>query len=252
MKSIRKRWLIDLGNSRLKCALLDAQGRRGEILAIGHDQPNALPTLLQHVGAAGSNDELWLASVASAERTSALTTALQQHGLHVHRIQTQAGFGKLRIAYAEPSHLGVDRFLAMVAACARDDGPWLLVSAGSALTIDLLAKDGLHLGGSIAPMPARMRAALAAGFKQLDLAEGAASDFAADTADAIASGCRGAALGLVERSLRKAREQLGSIPTLLVGGGGASLLVDLEHAPVMHLPALVLDGMAVYVHAQAR
>ena len=252
MKSIRKRWLIDLGNSRLKCALLDAQGRRGEILAIGHDQPNALPTLLQHVGTAGSNDELWLASVAADERTTALAAALQQHGLHVHHIRTQAGFGKLRIAYAEPSHLGVDRFLAMLAACERDDGPWLLVSAGSALTIDLLAEDGLHQGGSIAPMPARMRAALAAGFKQLDLAEGVASDFAADTADAIASGCRSATLGLVERSLRKARERLGAIPTLLVGGGGAALLADVEHAPVMYLPALVLDGMALYVHAQER
>lgn len=252
MKTIRKRWLVDLGNSRLKCALLDAQGWRGEILAIGHDQPNALPTLLQHVGAAGSNDELWLASVAADERTTALAAALEQHGLHVHRIRTQAGFGKLRIAYAEPSHLGVDRFLAMVAACERDDGPWLLVSAGSALTIDLLAEDGLHQGGSIAPMPARMRVALAAGFKQLDLAEGVASDFAADTADAVASGCRSAALGLVERSLRKARERLGAIPTLLVGGGGAALLADVEHAPVMHLPALVLDGMALYVHAQER
>ncbi len=252
MKTVRKRWLIDLGNSRLKCALLDAQGRRGEILAIGHDQANALPVLLQHVGAAGSNDELWLASVASAERTTVLVSALEQHGLGVHRIQTQAAFGKLRIAYAQPANLGVDRFLALIAACERDDGPWLLVSAGSALTIDLLAEDGLHLGGLIAPMPARMRAALAAGFKQLDLAEGDASDFAANTADAIASGCRGAALGLVERSLRKARERLGKIPTLLVGGGGAALLVDVEHAPVMHLPALVVDGMAVYVHAQER
>lgn len=252
MRTIRKRWLIDLGNSRLKCALLDAQGRRGEILALGHDQPNALPTLLQHFGAGGNNDELWLASVASAERTAALAAALEAHGLRVRRVQTQPGFGKLRIAYADPSRLGVDRFLAMVAACERDDGPWLLVSAGSALTIDLLAEDGLHLGGSIAPMPARMRATLAAGFKQLDLAEGHASDFAADTADAIASGCRGAALGLVERSLRKARERLGTIPTLLVGGGGAALLEDVEHAPVMHLPALVVDGMAVYVHAQER
>ncbi|OGT56267.1 MAG: hypothetical protein A3E01_06870 [Gammaproteobacteria bacterium RIFCSPHIGHO2_12_FULL_63_22] len=252
MKTVRKRWLIDLGNSRLKCALLDAQGRRGEILAIGHDQPNALPMLMQHFGVAGSSDELWLASVASTERTAVLVAALEQHGLRVHRVQTQSEFGKLRIAYAEPANLGVDRFLAMVAASERDDGPWLLVSAGSALTIDLLAEDGRHLGGSIAPMPARMRAALAAGFKQLDLAEGQATDFAADTADAIASGCRGAALGLVERSLRKARERLGTIPTLLVGGGGATLLADVEYAPVMHLPALVVDGLAIYVHAQER
>ena len=252
MKTSRKRWLIDLGNTRLKCALLDAQGRRGEILAVGNDQANALPILLQHLGKPLANDELWLASVASSERSAALVQSIEQSGLQVHRIQTRASFGKLRIAYAQPGHLGVDRFLAMVAACERDDGPWLLVSAGSALTVDLLAADGQHLGGSIAPMPARMRASLAAGFAQLDLAEGKAVEFADDTADAIASGCRSAALGLVERSLRKAREQLGSTPTLLVGGGGAALLADVEHAPVMHLPALVLDGMAVYVHSQER
>ena len=252
MKISRKRWLIDLGNTRLKCTLLDAQGRRGEILAIGHEQANALPILLSHLGQPSAHDELWLASVASTDRTSALVQAVEQAGLQVHRIRTQASFGKLRIAYAEPSNLGIDRFLAMLAACERDDGPWLLVSAGSALTVDLLAADGQHLGGSIAPMPARMRASLAAGFAQLDLAEGKASDFAGDTADAIASGCRNAALGLVERSLRKARERLGAIPTLLVGGGGAALLADVEHAPVMHLPALVLDGMAVYVQAQER
>jgi type III pantothenate kinase len=252
MKTFRKRWLVDLGNSRLKCALLDAQGRRGEILAVGHEQANGIAALLQHLGKVRSDDELWLASVASAERTATLVAALEGIGLPVHRVRTLASFGALRIAYADPSRLGVDRFLAMIAAGARDDGPWLLVSAGSALTVDLLARDGEHLGGAIAPMPAQMRAALAAGFTQLDLPEGQVVDFADNTADAIASGCRGAALGLVERSLRLGRERLGSTPTLLVGGGGATLLSDLTHAPMMQLPSIVLDGLAIYVHAQER
>ena len=252
MKTFRKRWLVDLGNSRLKCALLDAQGRRGEILAVGHEQPNGLAALLQHLGAVREDDEVWLASVASAERTAVLVVALEDFGLPVHRVRTLPSFGALRIAYADPSRLGVDRFLAMVAASALDDGPWLLASAGSALTVDLLASDGQHMGGAIAPMPAQMRAVLAAGFAQLDLPEGKAGDFADDTADAIASGCRGAALGLVERSLRIGREMLGGTPTLLIGGGGAVLLSDITHAPMMQLPSIVLDGLAIFVHAQER
>ncbi len=251
MKTMRRRWLLDLGNSRLKCALLDAQGHRGEILAISHEQDDALPSLLRHIGAQDGHDEAWLASVASEQRRGALTSALEAAGVRVQAVQTQAVCGRLRIAYAEPSRLGVDRFLALLAASERNDGPWLLVSAGSALTIDVLDTDGTHLGGSIAPMPQHMREALATRFAQLDLAPGVAADFASDTADAIASGCEGAILGLLERSLRLAEQRLGARPTLLVGGGGAALFAGIDHWPRHDLPSLVIDGMASYVRGQA-
>jgi type III pantothenate kinase len=247
MNANRKRWLIDLGNSRLKCAALDAQGQRGEVLAISHGQPNPMTALLDHFGSAGAGAEAWLASVASVERTMTVIENLQEAGLQVRRIHTQARCGKLHIAYPEPARLGVDRFLAMLAACDRDDGPWLIVSAGSALTVDLLGADGGHVGGLIAPMPAHMRAALAQQFAQLDLPDGRACDFADDSADAIASGTQGAALGLVERALRKAQQRLGALPTLLVTGGGAEFLAGLEHPRTVILPSLVIDGMALYV-----
>ena len=250
MKTLRRRWVLDLGNSRLKCALLDAQGHRGEILAIGHDQADALPALLRHIGPTDGHDEAWLASVAPAQQTATLASALESAGVRVRPVRTVPEFGRLRIAYAEPSCLGVDRFLALLAASERTDGPWMLVSAGSALTIDVLDNDGRHLGGSIAPMPQHMREALAARFTQLELAPGTASDFASDTADAIASGCEGAILGLVERSLRLAEQRLRMRPTLLVGGGGAALLAGIDHWPRQDLPALVIDGLAAYVRGQ--
>ena len=90
---------------------------------------------------------------------------------------TSAG---VRIAYAEPSRLGVDRFLALLAAHARGPGPWLLVSAGSALTVDLLDVGGQHIGGVIAPSPEHMRAALAARFPALAYAGGEAHAFGID------------------------------------------------------------------------
>lgn len=251
MKMFARRWLLDLGNSRLKCALLDAQGQRGEILAIGHEQADALPILLRHIGPEDGHDEAWLASVAPTQQTAALVTAMEAAGVRVHQVRTQAELGRLRIAYAEPARLGVDRFLALLAASERTDGPWLLVSAGSALTIDVLDGDGRHLGGSIAPMPQHMREALAARFPQLDCGAGTASDFASDTADAIASGCQGAILGLVERSLRLAEQRLGTRPTLLVGGGGSALLAGIEHWPRHDLPALVIEGLASYVRSNA-
>ena len=245
-------WLLDLGNSRLKCARLDARGDAGEVLAFDHADPAFVDTVISRLGPARADDTAWLASVAPASLAASLESALLAAGFKVHRVRTQAACGRLRIAYARPESLGVDRFLALLAASGRSDGPWLLVSAGSAITLDLLAADGTHLGGAIAPTPEAMRAALAARFAQLDVDAGTATDFAADTADAIATGCEGAAVGLVERSLRAAHRRLGAMPTLLVAGGGAGLLAAIEHSPVVLQPTLVIDGLAAYVLEQAR
>jgi type III pantothenate kinase len=252
MNNSRRRWLIDLGNSRLKCAALDAQGRRGEIFAISHEQSDPLAALLGRLGDSADGSDVWLASVASNERTEAVIGALQRSQAGVFQIHTQARCGELRIAYSEPSRLGVDRFLSLLAACERSDGPWLIVSAGSALTVDLLGADGRHIGGLIAPMPAQMRAGLGQQIAHLDLANGVVRDFADDSADALASGAHAAAVGLVERCLRKANERLGTMPTLLITGGGAEILADIDHPRKIYLPGLVLDGIAQYVRSTER
>ena len=251
MTSPGRRWLLDLGNSRLKCAPLDAQGRRGEVIILDLADAQAVSILLRQLGDAAPDDQVWLASVAQPARREALLRDLADAGFDCRLAQTRASLGRLRIAYADPSKLGIDRFLAMLAASERGDGPWLLVSAGSALTLDLLAADGQHLGGLIAPMPVAMHETLAARFVQLDVQPGRAMDFADNTADAIASGCAGAAIGLVERSLRRAQALLGVAPTLLLSGGGAALLHGIDHSPIELAPAIVLDGLARYARLQA-
>ena len=239
------RWLIDIGNTRIKCALCDARGVRGPVQAFAHERTDAIAALLTHLQQNDARAEVWLASVAPAKITDAVDAALRENGYRVHRVRTMAQCGRLRIAYNEPTRLGVDRFLALLAASARDDGPWLIVSAGSALTVDLLDIGGEHLGGLIAPTAEHMRAALAQRFPQLDLPEGRAHEFAGNSADAIASGANAATLGLVERSLESARKKLGTMPTLLITGGGAAVFDTLDHPRIVKLPALVLDGLAI-------
>lgn len=240
------RWLIDLGNTRLKFA---RAGTTGEVAALDTADAALPARLLDRLGPARTGDEAWIASVASGEVASAVEAALRGAGYSVHRARSQARRGRLQVAYREPSRLGVDRFLALLAASERNDGPWLLVSAGSALTVDLLQADGVHAGGLIAPMPDTMREGLAARFPALDVARGDVVEFAADTADAIASGCAQAAVGLVEHALQRARARLGVEPMLLLAGGGADLLAGIEATRQLRIPTLVLDGLAAYAEA---
>lgn len=234
-------WLIDLGNTRLKLAPLRPDGRAGEVRAFAHAEAldEALPAI-------GTGSVVHLASVADAALTGRVEQSLQDRGLQLRRVRTASQFGRLRVAYAAPERLGVDRFLALLAASERGDDPYLIVSVGSALTVDLLAKDGGHLGGLIAATPSHQRRALAERFAALDIAGGDVVDFACDTDDALASGVQAAAVGLVERCLRRAEVRLGETPTLLLTGGGVSDLGDIQAlAPVM-APDLVIEGLALH------
>ena len=239
-------WLFDLGNTRLKCAPMQGDGTIGAVVGIEHDGAafeSGWDARIQ-----GPIDVAHVSSVAAPALTAALLDALTHRCKRISIARTQSSFAGVRIAYAQPSRLGVDRFLALLGAHARASQASLVVGIGTALTVDLLAADGRHHGGRIAPSPTLMREALHARAPHLPASGGSYGEFAIDTADALASGCEGAALGMIDRSVAMATELLAETPRLLLHGGGArALLPRLPHAE--HVPALVLEGLAQWAHA---
>jgi len=236
-------WLFDLGNTRLKAAPIRGD-RHGDMVAIAHEgDPARFDAMLPDTG-----DVAYLASVAGPALTTAFLEGLAQRFRRICIARTQRSLAGVRIAYAEPARLGVDRFLALLGA--HDGcGPALVVAVGTALTVDLLDAEGLHLGGRIAPSPALMREALHARVPHLPAQGGTYAEFAGDTVDALASGRDGAALGLVERSLAQAAALLGTPPRLLLHGGGAGALRD--RIACDWRPGLVMDGLLRWAQAAA-
>lgn len=235
-------WLFDLGNSRLKQAPLTAAAAVGEVEGIGHDGVRFAADW--EAGLPASIDVAWVASVGPLPLREALLAALSARARRVVLVAAGGKFAGITIAYPRPERLGVDRALAMAAAHARAPGWSLVVGVGTALTIDLVDGGGVHRGGRIAPSPALMRQALHARAAQLPREGGEYAEFAADTDDALASGCIGAALGLVERSVREATVLAGAAPRVWLHGGGASALLPHLDAAA-HAPALVLEGLAL-------
>ena len=242
------KWLFDLGNSRLKCAPLHDDGSIGEVIALAHDASDFLEKLQAALPAHA--DSACLSSVASPALTTAVVEVLASRYQRVSLARSVAQLAGVRIAYADPSRLGVDRFLTLLAAHARAPGAWVVAGVGTALTIDLLDAQGRHQGGRIAPSPRVMRQALQQAAAHLPVQGGDYREFASDTLDALTSGCEGAALGLIERSLRLAGEALDEVPGLLLHGGGAAAIA--AHFPqAVHAPSLVLEGLALWSRAGA-
>jgi len=240
------RWLFDLGNTRLKYAPLGADGQLGELIALPW-RDSDIAAMLSDTSIGG--DAAYVSSVASSEVSVALLDALTQRFKRISIARTQHAFAGVRIAYDNPAALGVDRFLALIGAHARGSGAALIVSVGTALTIDLLDADGRHHGGRIAPAPALMREALHRRAAQLPPIGGTYREFADDTTAALASGCEGAAVALIERSVTAAQTAIGVTPAVLLHGGGArELLPHLPHGEFV--PTLVLEGLAEWAAAE--
>jgi len=239
-----KTWLFDVGNSRLKFARLLPDGNLDKVIVHTHDGQALTAgweqTLPAHMDAA----EVVL--VAAPPIRAALLDVLVAHARRISLVATRKHCAGVKVGYAQPQRFGADRFLTLLAAHTRAAHPWLVVGVGTALTVDLLDADGRHLGGRIAASPTLTRAALHERAAQLPAQGGAYLPFADNTGDALASGCLGAAIGLIEHSLHAARAQLGRTPALLLHGGGAEALLPwLPQAALA--PSLVLEGLAVWV-----
>lgn len=238
--------LIDSGNSRLKLARREAAGWQ-RVAAVDFDDAQALEQALPLL-AAPDVERVFLASVSKGWRAERLDYLLSHLRVPVHAVESCAALGRLRVAYAQPRQLGVDRFLALLAASdtARD---CLLLSFGSALTVDALAADGRHLGGLIAPSPELQWQAMCDRFPGLFEQPGEAALLADNTADALATGIRHQLLGMLQRVLDGAFGGV-EVPVLVGGGAAAEWLPKLPGRPEP-APDLIFLGMLRYIELSA-
>lgn len=238
--------LIDCGNTRCKLVRLLADGSLSPILAIPNEAVDFVARLDAWLGDVAAKQACYFASVANAEVNAKIEMTLASAGFSITRIKTQAQALGMRIAYPEPQQMGVDRFLALIAAH-RKKQSLLLVSAGSALTVDVLDALGVHHGGMITATETIVLNAMENRFANFRHLSGMAKGFSDNTADALASGARYMVLGIIEKSWREARLMLAEpeLPILLTGGDAEALLPHLPDNTI-YQPALVLEGLALW------
>ena len=153
----------------------------------------------------------------------------------------------LTVDLPEPQLVGIDRLLGAVAAnLIRDnDQPAIVVDLGTALTVDVVSREGTFLGGSILPgirMSARALGEFTdalpdAGISSLDEPP---PPLGTSTSEAIASGLFWGPVGAMRILIDKFRAELVGEPLVLLTGGTAPRVAELLDAEVRHEPHLVL------------
>lgn len=247
--------LLDAGNSRLKWAVLrNGQFEHGGVLEHADTALKELATAAW--GEIDPPEAVWVANVAGESLRRTLNAWVKRRWklTPTYPQATADAFG-IRNAYAEPAGLGIDRWLALLAAREHNKGPLCVIDCGTALTIDVLSRDDRHLGGLIIPGVQLMRDALANRAEGIRERIAAASHqqvslLGSDTGSAVAGGSVYAAVAVVDRIHADLRAELGKQLRCILTGGDAPTLLPLLSFRAIHEGDLVLRGLARLVRAQ--
>jgi type III pantothenate kinase len=228
---------LDIGNSRIKWRQLDE--REGVVIDQGHvsdlDE-------LQQLDALGAQPLMVRMSCVrdKNEADNIGKWVRGRYSLEASRAEVTKSCGSVTNSYEDVSRMGVDRWLAMLAAYQSTGGPCVVVDGGTALTVDIVAADGQHQGGYILPGLQLMRRSLVenTGIRISATTTSDSKKPGRSTDEAVLNGTLAVLLALIEQ------KAAGS--TLLLTGGDAQRLASmLPEQDLQVIPSLVLDGLAI-------
>ena len=232
---------IDAGNTRIKWGVHDDGSWAAQGWVPTTARTERLARAWAAIGAPGKVIAANVAGLSVARRIAAAARRLQRRVQFVNGAARQCGVAS---SYDSPAQLGADRWAALIGARHFHRGACVVVNAGTTLTVDALAADGVFLGGMIVPGMELMRGALAyntAGLRRRGA--GRFAFFPARTADAIESGAINALVGAIERMRRFMREAGQEAPLTVLSGGAAPLLAPQLTGPLEVVDNLVLEGL---------
>ncbi len=146
--------------------------------------------------------------------------------------------------YPDPQRLGVDRWLAMLAAFREAGTRCHVVDCGTTVTFDTIDEEGKHQGGYILPGLHLMRETLVSRSKALAVEKKSweSTALGTDTAAAIHNGIFSMMLGFL-RDRKRQDDEAGLNAVWFMSGGDSSLMISHLGWDCLHRPDLVLDGL---------
>lgn len=241
---------VDVGNTRLKWALYDAACPGARLVAHGAVFLEMVDRLAETDWKHLPKPAAMLGCVVAGDGVKRRVSEQIEDLWHLEPrwVVSTAQAAGVRNGYDHPNRLGVDRWVALIAArqralAAGAPRAALVVMVGTAVTVDALDADGVFLGGLILPGFGLMLRALEMGTAGLKAPTGEVVDFPTHTSDALMSGGAHAIAGAIERMHRRLLARVGHAPLLLMTGGAAVKLAPITDLPFETVDTLLFEGL---------
>lgn len=189
-----------------------------------------------------------IASSVNPPALAAIKAGAKAHGLGPFVVVGQEIEAPIAADLPDPDRVGSDRLCLAAAAFAGFKSACVVADFGTAVTIDLVADNGVFLGGTILPGLRLSAKALHEYTAQLPLVTFEAHDNATlgkDTAAAIRNGVFAMMIGALREIAERFATEIGKWPPLVVSGGDAEAIA--RHCDFVDrlVPDLCLDGVVL-------
>lgn len=248
---------LDVGNSAVKGGFFDG----GELVRVFSVSLDAVEAHERAAGGAWKDalaphlpdnpvNHVGLASVVPDTADAIAAALVEKTSASVTRIGPTLPL-PFELAYETPDTLGTDRLAAAAAGwvqfgrAASPPESVLVVDSGTAVTCEVVHRDGIYQGGPIAAGPALARQALQAGTAQLpavplDLPE---DPVGRSTRTALQNGIMWSLVDGVRGMTDRLAATLPDEPQIVLTGGWSALLAEHLDRPTHHAPHLILHGI---------
>jgi len=237
--------LIDIGNSRTKYSKY-SEGNRSSIESL----PNRELTSEYLTKYFSDIERVIVASVSHYKLTNLIELWCTENQKQYQQVVSEKSMNGVTSGYERPSQLGVDRWLTLIAANTLYQGKnTLIVDAGTATTVDLLASDGTHKGGWIlAGIDTLFKSVLdnTSQVKASD-ANDASLSFGVNSSENVNNATWAATVGAISLAVMESEKQGIVIDEILMTGGNGPALVELLPQPCTMIEELVFIGLQAYI-----
>ena len=239
--------LIDIGNTKTKWMLRDQRKIYQEDSFLTEDIDQ------DHFMFSEKIQKILISNVASFEKEAILKIKLKKFSCPIEFVKPQKKWKHLLNGYQDSSSLGVDRWLSALSVSNSIQKSTVIVSVGTAVTIDYLSFDKKEHqytfeGGVILPGLHLTKNALSQNTAQLKNDEGAFQMPAINAANAIQSGFILSVLGNLKSFYDLALSKSKDLHIILSGGDAQYIYQHLNEDLKSHTTIkkdLVLDGLFV-------
>ncbi len=243
--------LLDLGNTRCKYAVLE-EGRVKKHGIQNYSPFGKIYGVKSLCDQYGEAEGVVISSVLSKSTNSQIQETLANSGVrNIFFLKSEENSFGVKLAYIDPSAMGVDRVAALIAVNEMYSGNSCVIDCGTAVTIDALDAEGNHRGGVILPGVVGMRKALLNDTKIKVNDEKVEFNVMSNTTEAaIHTGSICAVAGGVDYVINRMVSDYDSFDQIVCTGGGTEqvqeYLSEIHSAKKIHfVDTLVLDGLRV-------
>ena len=236
--------LVDIGNSRTKYTRVTGIGLSDTMTV--NNQEFRISSILNDIKSA---TQVNVATVSDDRILNLLKDACKQCNTTLKEIKSEHQNGNVFSGYDVPETLGVDRWLALIGAeKLYPKKNLLIIDSGTATTVDLIDKQGKHIGGWIMPGIETIFSSVIKSTSKVKASHISKPSllFGSNTNANVNSACWAMTVGAINEAIYQAEHMSYKLDNIILTGGNAENINQLIKVNCIVEEQLLFHGMKTY------